>query len=289
MHLFEQALDLTLESLRALRRAGRTPTASLKSLRSLQGAKPGGEVVKPLSSAGVVARESASGPAVLAHRPDSDSATSSAKQAAAVSPAFEELRNRVLACTKCPHLVESRSSVVFGVGNPQADLMFVGEAPGAEEDLQGEPFVGAAGQLLTKIIGAMGFTREDVFIANVLKCRPDMPPGVAGNRRPTPDEMATCLPYLREQIALVKPRVIVALGAVAMEGLFGQPRPIGSLRGRWHDLGGTPVMPTYHPAYLLRNQAIAEKRKVWEDMLAVLEFLEIPITPKQYSYFKEVT
>ncbi len=167
--------------------------------------------------------------------------------------------------------------------------MFVGEAPGAEEDLQGEPFVGAAGQLLTKIIGAMGFTREDVFIANVLKCRPDMPPGVAGNRRPTPDEMATCLPYLREQIALVKPRVIVALGAVAMEGLFGQPRPIGSLRGRWHDLGGTPVMPTYHPAYLLRNQAIAEKRKVWEDMLAVLEFLEIPITPKQYSYFKEVT
>src|SRR5207245_2733556 len=141
---------------------------------------------------------------------------------------------------------------------------FVGEAPGADEDLQGEPFVGKAGQLLTKIIEAMGFSREEVYIANVVKCRPDMPPGSAGNRRPTPNEMANCLPYLIEQIEIIQPKILVALGAVAMEGLLGNASPMRDLRGRWHDFRGTPLMPTYHPAYLLRNQSLGEKRKVWE-------------------------
>jgi DNA polymerase len=195
------------------------------------------------------------------------------------------LRSAALACTKCPHLVATRTQVVFGVGNPDADLFFVGEAPGADEDGQGEPFVGLAGQLQTKIIRAMGFEREDVFIANVLKCRPDMPPGTSGNRRPKPAEMATCLPWLREQIALVKPRVIVALGAVASEGLLGVTSPLRDLRGRWHEFQDIPVMITYHPAYLLRNQSLSEKRKVWEDMLLVLEKLGKKITPKQRAFF----
>jgi DNA polymerase len=181
--------------------------------------------------------------------------------------------------------VKSRTQVVFGVGNPEAEVMFVGEAPGEDEDLQGEPFVGKAGQLLTKIIVAMGFSREDVFIANVLKCRPDMPAGESGNRKPKPAEMQTCLPYLRQQIDIIQPRALVALGATAMEGLLGASEPMAKLRGRWHDFHGIPLMATYHPAYLLRNQSLTEKRKVWEDMLLVLERLEKPISDKQRGYF----
>src|SRR4030095_12269151 len=129
------------------------------------------------------------------------------------------IRERVRVCTKCAHLACSRTQTVFGVGNIDAELMFIGEAPGADEDRQGEPFVGRAGQLLTKIIAAMGFTRDDVYIANVLKCRPDMRPGESGTRRPTPVEMETCLPYLTEQIEIIRPKVLVALGTTAVEGL----------------------------------------------------------------------
>ena len=131
--------------------------------------------------------------------------------------------------------------------------MFVGEAPGADEDAQGEPFVGRAGQLLTRIIEAMGFRREDVYIANVLKCRPDIPPGISGNRKPTPEEMKTCLPWLEKQIELIKPRVMVALGATALEGLLGAKTAVNKLRGRWLDFHGIPVMPTYHPAYMIQH------------------------------------
>lgn len=196
------------------------------------------------------------------------------------------LRERVLPCVKCPHLARARKNVVFGVGNPEAALMFVGEAPGADEDTRGEPFVGAAGQLLTKIIKGMGYSREDVYIANILKCRPDTPNQTSGNRKPTTEEMRTCLPYLLEQIRILQPKVIVALGATAMEGLFGKPVAISRLRGHWQAFGETPVMPTYHPSYLLRNQARTVKREVWEDMLQVLEKLGAPISQKQRDYFK---
>jgi uracil-DNA glycosylase family 4 len=192
---------------------------------------------------------------------------------------------RVSVCTKCPHLASSRTQTVFGVGNPDADIMFIGEAPGADEDAQGEPFVGRAGQLLTRIIETMGFGRGDVYIANVLKCRPDMPRGSSGNRPPTPVEMQTCRPYLMEQLDIIQPKVLVALGAVAVEGLLGTRGPMRELRGRWHSYSGTPLMITYHPAYLLRNQSPSEKRKVWEDMLLVLERLERPISEKQRRYF----
>jgi uracil-DNA glycosylase len=198
---------------------------------------------------------------------------------------FAELRTQVLACTRCPHLVAFRHSVVFGVGNPSAELMFVGEAPGADEDRRGEPFVGRAGELLTKIIETMGFQRSEVYIANVLKCRPDIPPGTLGNRQPTPLEMQTCLPYLRQQIELIQPKVMVALGGTAMRGLFGKDEPMKAMRGRWHSFGAIPVMATFHPSYLLRKEALSEKRKVWEDMLQVLERLGHPVNERQRNYF----
>ncbi len=199
--------------------------------------------------------------------------------------AFAALRERALACVKCPRLASSRKTVVFGVGSIDAPLMFIGEAPGADEDEQGEPFVGKAGQLLTKILQAMGLQRADVYIGNILKCRPDTLGQSAGNRKPTADEMATCIPYLHEQIDLIRPRVIVALGATAVDGLLGKTLGITKLRGTWKTYRGTPLMPTYHPAYLLRNQAMSEKRKVWEDMLAVMEKLGMPISEKQRGFF----
>lgn len=222
----------------------------------------------------------------LARKPAAPRAATPAHREIPGTPwTWDTLRAAALACTQCPHLVRSRTQVVFGVGSSDADLMFVGEAPGADEDLQGEPFVGRAGQLLTKIITAMGFSRDEVYIGNVLKCRPDMPAGSSGNRKPKPEEMETCLPWLRAQIELIQPKVMVALGATAVEGLLGEKRPVGQLRGSWLDFDGIPVMTTYHPAYLLRNQSLSEKRKVWEDMLQVLERLGRTITAKQRKFF----
>ena len=198
--------------------------------------------------------------------------------------AIAALREQVVACVKCGHLAKARKNVVFGVGNIDAELMFVGEAPGADEDAQGEPFVGAAGQLLTKIIQAMGLTRQKVYIANILKCRPDTPGQSYGNRKPTLEEMQTCIPYLEAQIDLIKPKVMVALGGTATEGLLGLGG-IMKLRGNWQTYRGIPVMPTYHPSYLLRNQAPPEKRRVWEDMMQVMEKLGMPISEKQRGYF----
>lgn len=203
----------------------------------------------------------------------------------AKAAAMEEIRQRALGCLKCPHLARTRKSVVFGVGDIHASLMFVGEAPGADEDAQGEPFVGKAGQLLTKIIQTMGLSRERVYIANILKCRPDTPGQAYGNRPPTAAEMDTCKPYLMAQLEIIQPRVIVALGATAVQGLLQTKSSMGALRGRWQGFRGIPVMPTFHPAYLLRNESITEKRKVWEDMLLVLEKLELPVTEKMRGYF----
>jgi uracil-DNA glycosylase family 4 len=176
------------------------------------------------------------------------------------------LRDHIGPCTRCKLHRMGRRQVVFGVGNPNAALMFVGEAPGADEDLKGEPFVGAAGQLLTKIIGAIGLARADVYIANVIKCRPP------GNRNPEPDEVATCQPFLDAQIDLVRPRVIVALGSFAAHALLKTDAPISRLRGRVHDYrGGAKLIPTFHPAFLLRTPE--RKRDVWEDMKKVRALL----------------
>lgn len=220
--------------------------------------------------------------------PESSSALS-ALRGEAKARAMEDLRERALVCAKCVHLAASRTHVVFGVGNIEADLMFVGEAPGADEDAKGEPFVGKAGELLTRIIQTMGLERGDVYIANILKCRPDTPGQRSGNRKPTAEEMQTCIPYLHEQIDLIRPKALVALGATAVEGLLGKTQGITRLRGNWRTYRGIPLMPTYHPAFLLRNQSNAEKRKVWEDMLLVMETLSMPISEKQRGYFLKAT
>ncbi|MEP6822187.1 MAG: uracil-DNA glycosylase [Chthoniobacterales bacterium] len=201
------------------------------------------------------------------------------------SDLLAEVQRRVVVCKLCPHLAETRTQTVFGIGNPDAEIMFIGEAPGADEDRRGEPFVGPAGQLLTKIIETMGFARKDVYIANVLKSRPNMPSGAPGNRPPTPDEMQHCLPFLIEQIKIVRPKVLVALGATAVEGLLGTRSTMREMRGKWHAFEDTPLMITYHPSYLLRTQALAEKRKVWEDMMLVMERIGRPISDKQRRYF----
>jgi uracil-DNA glycosylase family 4 len=172
-----------------------------------------------------------------------------------------EMRTLALACTKC-RLAGSRTQVVYGVGNPNADLMFIGEAPGRDEDLQGEPFVGRAGQLLTDIIKAMKLTRDDVYIANVIKCRPPE------NRNPEPDELDACRPWIRQQVELIKPRVIVTLGRFALQSLTEKAYGITSVRGTWLEYQGVKVMPTYHPAYLLRTPAA--KKDVWADMKKVM-------------------
>ncbi len=181
-----------------------------------------------------------------------------------VRAAFESLmaiQENIGDCKRCK-LSSGRTHVVFGVGDPKARLMFVGEAPGRDEDLQGEPFVGAAGQLLDKMIVAMGLKRSGVYIANIVKCRPP------GNRDPESDEIAQCEPFLRRQIASVRPDVIVALGRFAVQALLRDPAPISRQRGHWREYEGIALMPTFHPAYLLRNPD--EKRKVWDDLKIVM-------------------
>jgi len=180
--------------------------------------------------------------------------------------ALVDVRNEIGDCTRCRLHSQGRTQIVFGVGNPQADLMFVGEAPGADEDVQGIPFVGRAGQLLTKIIEAIGLTRDDVYIANVIKCRPP------GNRNPEQDEVNTCEPFLYRQIDIIKPKVIVALGTFAAKALLQSTDPISRLRGRMYDYRGAKLIPTFHPAYLLRNPSY--KREVWEDMKVARKLLQ---------------
>jgi len=186
------------------------------------------------------------------------------EELAARAAELASISARVAECTRC-RLCEGRTRTVFGTGNPAAELMFIGEAPGAEEDRQGLPFVGRAGELLTKIIEAMELRREDVYIANILKCRPP------GNRDPQPDEVAFCRGYLERQIELVRPKVIVALGRIAAQTLLGNEDPLGRMRGRWTKIRGVPAMVTYHPAALLRNPAL--KRPTWEDMQLVRDRL----------------
>ncbi len=184
-----------------------------------------------------------------------------------ISPevALDEVRVEALACTRC-RLAETRQTVVFGEGSPTAPVMFVGEGPGADEDEQGQPFVGRAGQLLTKIIEAIQLRREDVYIANVLKCRPP------ANRDPRPDEVACCIGYLKRQIAAIRPVVICTLGSHAARAVLGVTRGVTSLRGRAHSWQGVKVVPTWHPAYLLRNPAA--KRETWDDIRLVRRLID---------------
>lgn len=197
--------------------------------------------------------------------PDAMEEESRARAAGQAALALQVVRDDLGECTRCK-LHATRTRIVFGVGSPDADLMFVGEAPGAEEDRRGEPFVGAAGQLLDRMIAAMGWRREAVYIANVVKCRPPQ------NRDPAPDEVTPCLPFLRRQIEAIGPRVIVALGRPSSQALLQTTAPIGALRGRFHRFGDIPLMPTFHPAYLLRTPE--RKRDAWSDLKQVIDELE---------------
>jgi DNA polymerase len=178
---------------------------------------------------------------------------------------LEEVRSEIGDCQRCK-LCSGRKNIVFGEGNPRATLMFVGEAPGADEDQQARPFVGRAGQLLTKMIIAMGFSREEIFIANIIKCRPPE------NRNPQPDEIAACQPFLLKQIEAIRPKIICALGTFSAQTLLSSQQRISDLRGKFHDFHGVKVLPTFHPAYLLRNPN--EKKRVWEDLQKIMEELK---------------
>jgi uracil-DNA glycosylase family 4 len=186
--------------------------------------------------------------------------------------ALRAIREDIGDCTRCKLHQQGRKQIVFGVGNPSADLMFIGEAPGADEDMQGQPFVGRAGQLLTNMIKAMGLAREDVYIANIIKCRPP------GNRTPERDECETCSPFLVRQIGVVKPRVIVALGAVAAKTLLAVSSPMTQLRGCWFNFKGTKLAVTYHPAFLLRDPR--QKKETWKDLQMVMRELGLPLPSK---------
>lgn len=179
-----------------------------------------------------------------------------------------------------------RDVMVFATGNPDARIMLVGEAPGYEEERKREPFVGPAGQKLTDILKAMGLTRDEVYISNIVKFRPATPRQATNNRKPSPEEMASCLPFIRAEVEIVRPECIIALGGTAAEGLLENVATVGSLRGSWHEFDGIPLRVTYHPSYLLRSNAdLSTKRHVWEDMLAVMEKLKMPVSEKQRGFF----
>ena len=194
-------------------------------------------------------------------QPKSDSAT-----------ALRLIREDIGDCTRCRLHKQGRKQIVFGVGNPNADLMFIGEAPGADEDEQGEPFVGRSGQLLTNMIKAMGLRREDVYIANIIKCRPP------GNRTPERDECDTCSPFLMRQIEAIRPKALMALGAVAAKSLLAINAPMSELRGRWYDFRGTKLAVTYHPAFLLRDPR--QKKEAWKDLQMVMKEMGLPLPEK---------
>lgn len=189
-------------------------------------------------------------------------------------------------CPRCLELGTFRETMVFATGDPDAEIMFVGEAPGAEEEIQKEPFVGPAGQLLTKIIGAAGLDRSKVYISNICKYRPRLPNQTSNNRKPTAEEMEACLPYVLAEVDIINPKVIVALGGTALEGLLGTAMSVALGRETNHEFRSIPLIVTYHPSYLLRNTAISERRKVWEDMMRAMEIVGLPITEKQRNFFR---
>lgn len=311
--LFPAALDLVLDALRSKQNAGaelRAPAPALAALRggALVGAHPSTPTGSGTVSGSVVVASKAPASVELpvearseAQRPSVKPPGAASRKTESAVPVFpqlpdvgldgsaadrlEALRSRVLPCTLCPQLAETRKHVVFGEGDSSAELMLVGDAPGVEEDSAGRPFVGEAGALLDKMLLAMGLSRKEVYLSSVLKCHPYSSVEAEASRPPAPEEIGRCAPYLAAQIAIVKPKVIVALGAGAMRALFGSTQPVGKLRSHWHELHGIPVMPTFNPAYLIRNSANTEKRKVWEDLLRVLERLGRTITAKQQGYF----
>ena len=288
-----RAVDLLLDHLRAEQARGVEHVYLDEEAR---------EVLRDLHRRTVAAKKGgASAPAKAApSKPQAVPATPATAPAAPAMPAFTELKvEGTTAAERIASLKAQaanweparalgslRDKMVFSVGNPEAELMLVGEAPGYHEERQQEPFVGPAGQKLNDILKAMGVERSDVYISNIVKFRPAMPKQTTNNRKPTPEEMAACLPFVREEVKVVRPKCIVALGGTAAEGLLGLSGSVGGMRGKWHDFAGIPARVTYHPAYLLHGTAaLSDKRKIWEDMLEVMERLGLPISGKQRGFF----
>ncbi len=242
--------------------AGRSSAAGSAERQARAGAADTAESARQEASARV---SSLGGPAGAPRRPARTPAAAATDRT--LSAELRAIRDEIGECTRCK-LHGGRTHLVFGVGNPRARLMFIGEGPGRDEDLQGEPFVGAAGQLLDRMVKAMGLARSDVYIANIVKCRPPQ------NRDPEPDEIAACEGFLKAQIAAVHPEVLVALGRVAAQTLLGEVTPVSRLRGKWRTYEGVLLMPTYHPAYLLRTPS--DKKLVWEDLQQVMQRLGLP-------------
>lgn len=259
--LARQALQL-LESLQAagVQQLPKVTAPPPRDVQRAQVVRPNLE--KPLAP---VQQRLPASPAATLLEPDDDSSA----VAPTAAPTLEILKGEVCACTKCPELATTRTQTVFGVGNPRARLCFLGEAPGADEDRLGEPFVGRAGQLLNKIIEACRLKREDVYILNVIKCRPP------GNRNPTPEEATNCRPYLNRQLELIQPEFICCLGSVATQNLLATTESMGRMRGRVHTYQSIKVVCTYHPAYLLRNPAA--KKDTWEDMKLLMREMGTPV------------
>jgi uracil-DNA glycosylase len=276
-------------SLDGLRRA-------VESARTEGARAPAATVPAVAETAGIPRRAAA--PAGVSHPASAWAAPSVVLPAGPKRERWEALRALVLGDAQCRARVHPGKQVVFGVGDLDAAILFVGEAPGADEEERGEPFVGRAGQLLDRMIKAMGLERSQVYIGNILNWRPEMPRNPdgsqTGNRPPTAEEMAYCLPFIRAQIEVVAPRVIVALGKTAVDGLLGADRfkTMGAARGAWHDYGGIPLRASYHPSYLLRQEGLTSasamkiKRDAWEDLLAVMERAGLPISEKQRGFFR---
>lgn len=303
-------LTALTEELRRLKSAGvKTVTVSPEGLEALRA------VVRRRSETGVLAKPAGARPAAEGEPADAPSASAAPAAPAvtvpdppAAAPALPPppevvpppgdkaarwswLVDHVTKNEVCCGQVRPGKKVVVGVGSLDARIFFCGEAPGAEEEVQGEPFVGPAGQLLTKMIQAMGLQRSEVYIGNIMNWRPQLPMPHGGeqmgNRPPTAEEMAYCLPFLRAQIGIVDPEVIVALGATAAKGLLGPDsfRAVGEVRGKWHAFAGKPLMVTYHPSYILRNASNRSKRIIWEDLLKVMERIGLPVSTRQRGFF----
>jgi uracil-DNA glycosylase family 4 len=305
------ALAALTEELRRLKAAGTTSVSvSDETMAALHKAVKGRAAVSP--QAAVAPKASASvrptAGAAGSEKPVQVPSTTTRKPPAEVAESFPApvpfslaegtkaermaaLREHILKDEVCRARVRPGKKIVVGVGSLDARIMFVGEAPGAEEEVQGEPFVGPAGQLLTKMIGAMGLQRSDVYIGNIMNWRPEMPLDASGiqygNRPPSEGELRYCLPYLRAQIEIVNPELLVALGTTAAQGLlgYGSFKALGEIRGRWTEFAGKPLMVTYHPSYILRNQSNRSKRMIWEDLLHVMERAALPISEKQRTFF----
>ena len=263
-------------------------------LRARNGTVASASAVSPNKAAGVkpvaaktadVAGLSAETPHVETQQHDAAAADGLQASGSSAKEKIASLKRQVAKWPAVLALADLRKTMVFSVGNPEADIMLVGESPGYDEERLGEPFVGKAGQKLDGILKAMGVERNNTYITNILKFRPAMPNQTTNNRQPTSEELAAFMPFIQEEIKVVAPKVIIALGGTAAQALLASEESVVNMRGEFHDCDGVPLRVTYHPSYILHNEATSEKRKIWEDMLAVMDLLQMPVSEKQRGFF----